>query len=125
MKRHLFHACCVLSLLLAVVVCVGYVGYVSISFLDNPPGATAARCVDIRSSEGRVACYFERVTAPFPPGTPTGRHLMPHFGLWPMRAPSLRRSTWEFDAHWLAITPPPVAKVFLLAFPIWCAWILL
>jgi hypothetical protein len=108
-----------LSLLLVGLVCLGYVGNISIDAVNHPGGTSAAWAVALQADRGRVSLYRETAN-PGSSGTPIGFHIIPRARFLPLRPPDLKRSIWEFDAHNL-LSPTPGTGRFLLACPIWCA----
>jgi hypothetical protein len=75
----------------------------------------------LRLDRGRVCFYY---IAFYTSSTATGKPTPPGTSVrWmgtplPHLLPDVRRSVWEFDAHWLTAAR---WKGYLLAFPIWCA----
>jgi hypothetical protein len=114
MKPHVLRVAMILSLI--ILACLG-AGY----FVRSGPrviwGRTAqSRGVELAVDHGRVTLWYREVAQPGPLDLGwTG-------DLFRVGMPDLRRSLWEFDAHWLY--PPSGAgggRLFLLACPIWLA----
>jgi hypothetical protein len=113
-KAHLLHLRFVLSIAALALLAAGY-------FVHSGPrviwGRTAPyRGLEVVVDRGRVAVWYsDDLATPIP-----GRFNLGWAGD-PLRfaAPDVRRSLWEFDAHWL--TTGSGMHLFLLAFPIWLA----
>jgi hypothetical protein len=113
-KTHLFRIAAVASIAMLAVLVAGY-------FVHAGPRVIWGKSAPYRGLEvvvdrGRVAFWYSDNLATPIPGVV---HLS-----WagdPVRfaAPDVRRSLWEFDAHWLATGSG--TQLFLLAFPIWLA----
>jgi hypothetical protein len=108
----------VLSLLLLAILACGYTGRVGLQIERNPQiGPNPSyRELSISAEEGRIRCWYQ-IWPPQANG-PTGMKLEPRLHLLPLRPPDVKRSLWEFDAHWLRLLKG--SNVFILAFPIWC-----
>jgi hypothetical protein len=119
-RRHAFNGIALLSLLIAGLLCVGYVSGIGLAVVHNSLRTGSARDVDVSLDHGSVICYFEYVQ-PVPASVPVGWRVFRRFQFLPLRAPDWRRSLWTFDAEPLSVTNPPGVRVFLLTFPIWCA----
>ncbi|HSZ54704.1 MAG TPA: hypothetical protein VK797_03535 [Tepidisphaeraceae bacterium] len=106
-----------LSLALLVLLLCGYVGRIGFVIRRKAPGG-AYHAVRVAADLGRVVCSFEKATAAPVTGIPAGISARSLTDILPPRAPDVRRSVWEFDAHQLTLVRG--ATVFLIGCPIWC-----
>jgi hypothetical protein len=111
------------SLVAAAILLCGYMSRFGPQLQDNEPNGVNPyyRQVDFAVDAGRIRVWSEYWPTPRT-GTPAGFRVLMHGRLFD-RPPDLRRVFWEFDAHYLAVTPikpQGVPVVFIFAFPIWC-----
>lgn len=113
-KTFLFNAATLLSLILLAVLPVGYTGTWGFAVTHARQSATSViptyDTVRIYLDSGRLAVWWD----PRQPAGPRWRWMRPI-----LRRPSLSRSLWEFDAHFLP-TGRGSPQLFLFACPIWC-----
>jgi hypothetical protein len=122
MKRPMLSVMAIVSVFAVAVLAVGYVGQLGPQIVTHAPAAPQPfyREVTLTVEDGRVAWWCDTWSAAPRVGTPTGTHVTWLHRLLPPRAPSLRRSLWDFDNHALPMRPPG-PRAYLVAFPIWCA----
>jgi hypothetical protein len=121
MRRHAFSAFALLSLLAVGLLCIGFLGRIGLTVLQNVPGgAGPSSGFELWLDGGRVACYV--TDNPRSPGTMSpGRMVDRYFELFPLRAPDWRQAIWGFDVQLPNHASPAGVRVFLLRLPIWAA----
>jgi hypothetical protein len=119
MPRPLLSALALISVTALGIFSCGYVAAFGPIFQHNVFGGSKPNSTQVEAyfQFGRVAVYWENWNVPPAGGTPEGMRVFWRFRRFGV--PEVRRSIWEFDAHFL--TGAGGSQVFLLAFPIWCA----
>ena len=113
MKSRSVSVLTLLSLVVAGVLCLGFLGDWNVAIAARTDVRRQLTDVVIGGGQGRVNLYFHVTQAP---KMYVNRRLL-IATRWRWRLPELRRSVWEFDAHKL---PFPGASVsWIVAFPIW------
>jgi hypothetical protein len=119
MKTRAFQILVVLSLVCAALLAFGYVSRFGPMIANSWPSGTARafRELDVTIEEGGVRIVWATGTSS------TVAAASGWITRWSfhLRAPSIKRSFWEFDAR--ALPPAGVAStvtVFLIRFPLWC-----
>jgi hypothetical protein len=118
MKQGLLNVSALVSALILAVQAYGFIGRFGPQFQRTVTGGskTDYQELSITLEEGRAKAWLQ-VWSPAPKGT-AGRRIKWLGGIWPPRAPDVRRAIWEFDAHPLAVTAG--SRAFIVACPIWC-----
>jgi hypothetical protein len=115
MRRGLFDVFAGISLILTLVLALGYTTSFGPSWTGmRGSGASVQIRIDsLRVDRGRIVLLLEPWQPPGLGVNPLGFRWRGH--LLPWRSPDMRRSIWEFDAH-----RPLGPGSFILACPIWC-----
>jgi hypothetical protein len=121
MRRHVLNAWCIVSLLLAAVMVVGYFVRIDVRGLRGSLTSGQLREASIVTDHGRLRCNLERGPLPPQPAL-AGWHVHPSVRL--ARPSDIRFDVKGFDLHWM-IGPSvaPGATVFLISCPLWFAMI--
>jgi hypothetical protein len=118
-KARLLDILAVVSILIVGLLALGFVGdaQVMVSHGYGLRASAGLQQVELGVDRGRVKSYWTSSPNPLAPSKFLGGRVQ----LWPPRAPEVKRSIWEFDAHVLSTNT--VWTIFILAFPIWCAMV--
>jgi hypothetical protein len=123
-KRRAFLAAVILSLVLAAWLMCGYLVRMrtTIGHLTVDRAGFRGRFVTVGVGGGHMVFLYE-LGAGSALASPlhAGWNMSWQGSVLPIRAPSLRRSTWDFDAYWVpAPSVPSAYRSLIVACPLWC-----
>jgi len=125
-KEKLLDILAAISILFVGLLALGFFGGLDVlvvhTSFDRVLGANTDRGGELGVDRERVVSYWMRLSYPATKNSPSpGFSFSQLVRLWPPQPPELKRSIWEFDAHFMSGSPGP--STFILACPIWCAMV--